>query len=265
MSADVRFFTVELNQKSHLGSFLLQKPSASPARGVMLGSSALSENMRESFLALLLIALTRTTSAQDERIRFVNEYIRGLSQVVELRVEATRTGSKEDTGKIAECVKNGSRLEVELGENVRMMRRITLSGQNKQSPETIARIWEQELAAYQKLTDMCTIFMQGPEPGLDYIAVEAEAPKVAANIEYLDRMLFQSSPLVCAALVGDQSDVAEDHPNRLILRRQERDELVATLNSSLPDIDKTNPGYLTSAAKVVKIFLTKSGHRTADE
>jgi hypothetical protein len=145
-----------------------------------------------------------------------------------------------------------------------MMRTLELPNQHKQSPEIIARIWEQEVAVYQKLTSMCAIFMQGANAGVDYSAIEAEAPKLAANIDDLDKKLFESSPLVCAALVTDTSD-AQGHSKHLILTRKERDEMVDALNSSLPEIDEKNPGYLTSGAKVLKIFLTKSGHRTADE
>src|SRR3954471_11783586 len=219
--------------------------------------------MRETFFALLLAA-TSASSTQNKPMRFVNEYIRELSKVVEVRADAARRGSTDETGRIADCVRNGTRLQFELGENVRMMRTIKLRNQHKKSPEVLAKIWEQELAVYKKLTSMCAIFMGGSNLGVDYSAIKAEAPKLAASIDDLDKTLFESSPLVCAALVSDIGR-SQRHSSALILTRKERDEMVAMLNSSFPEIDEKNPGYLTSGAKVIKLFLTKSGHRTSDE
>jgi len=141
------------------------------------------------------------------------------------------------------------------------MRSIKLPDQYRQSPETVARIWEQEGTVYQKLTEMCAVFMPGSTPAVDFSTIEAEAPRLAAKIDDLDRMLFESSPLVCDALLSDP----KGHSDHLILTRKERDEMVATLNSSFPAIDEKAPDYLTSSAKVLKIFLAKSGYRTADK
>jgi len=216
--------------------------------------------MLQSLFALLLAA-TSASPANHERTRFVNEYIRELSQVAELRADAARTGSTEETGRIADCVRNGTRLQSELEENSRTMRSIKLPNQYRQSPETVARIWEQEGTVYQKLTEMCAVFMPGSTPAVDFSTIEAEAPRLAAKIDDLDRMLFESSPLVCDALLSDP----KGHSDHLILTRKERDEMVATLNSSFPAIDEKAPDYLTSSAKVLKIFLAKSGYRTADK
>ena len=129
---------------------------------------------------------------------------------------------------------------------------------------TASQIWEQEVAVYQQLTNMCEIFTEGSKPGVDYNSIEGEAPKLAAKIADLDKMLFESSPLVCDALLSDAND-APEHSRHLLLTQKERDEMVATINSSLPEIDEKNPDYLTSGAKALKIFLTKSGHRMANE
>jgi hypothetical protein len=219
--------------------------------------------MLQSLFALLL-ASTLASPADHERTRFVNEYIRELGQVAQLRADAAQTGSTEQTGRIADCVRNGRRLQSELEKNSRTMRLIRLPDQHRQSPDTVARIWEQERTVYQKLTEMCAIFMPGSKPAADYSVIEAAAPKLAAKIDDLDRMLFKSSPLVCDALLSDTSSI-QGHSHHLILTRKERDEMVATLNSSFPAIDEKAPDYLTSSAKVLKIFLAKSGYRTADK
>jgi hypothetical protein len=219
--------------------------------------------MLQSLFALLLVTASASL-AKDERARFVNEYVRGLSQVADLRADAARTGSTEEMGRIADCVRNGTRLQSELEDISRTTRLIKLPGEHSQSPETLARIWEEEGTVYQKLTEMCVMFTPGSTPQVDYGAIEAEAPKLAAKIVELDRMLFESAPLVCDTLLSDASD-AQGHSDQLILTRKERDRIVATLNSSFPAIDEQNPGYLTSGAKVLKIFLARSGHRMADE
>lgn len=215
------------------------------------------------FHSLSFALLLASSPANHERTRFVMEYVRELSQVAELRADAARTGSTEETGRIADCIRNGTRLQSELEENARTIRSIKLPEHYRQSPQAVASIWEQEATAYQKLTEMCAIFMSRSAAAVDLSAIETEAPKLAAKIEELDRILFESSPLVCAVLLGNPSGTHR-HADRLVLTRKERDELVATLNSSFPAIDDKGADYLTSSAKVLKIFLANPGRRTAD-
>ena len=46
------------------------------------------------------------------------------------------------------------------------------------------------------------MLLSGPKPGVDYGAVAAEAPKITARLDYLDRVLFETaSPLVFMSLI----------------------------------------------------------------
>lgn len=65
---------------------------------------------------------------------------------------------------------------------------------------------------------MASAFVQGPKPGVDYRAMAAEAPKLTAMIEYVDKSVFQATPLIFATLIADKSD-SQGHMSRLRITR----------------------------------------------
>lgn len=221
--------------------------------------------MRGFAIAAFLVAASVPAHGQnEERKHFVNEYIRQLSQIVSIRAQAVKDMSPDPAGKMADCIRNGTRLALELGSNTSMMRSIKLTGEHARSPGLVAQIWDQEKGQYQAMDDLCSTMIAGPKPGVDYGPIAASAPKITANVEYLDQTLFEVSPLVFAALISDMPD-KQGHMSHLILTHKERDEMVRTLNVAFPLIDAKNPKYLTGAAKLIKEMLTTKGYKMADD
>ena len=64
-----------------------------------------------------------------------------------------------------------------------------------------------------------------------YGALTAEAPKITAGLEYIDRSLFQATPLIFATLIDMKPD-KQGHASRLIVTRAEREQLVRSLQTS---------------------------------
>jgi hypothetical protein len=220
--------------------------------------------VRGLLIGIVLLVAAPASAADEDRKYFVNEYVREVSQIVALRAQATKEMSPDASGKMADCIRDGTRFGLELGSDVSMMQKIKLTGEHAQSPGIVARIWDQERAQYQAMGELCETMMGGPKPGVDYGALAAKAPKITANVEYLDQTMFQASPLVAAALISDTPD-KQGHMSRMILTKKERDELVHTLNISFPEIDAKNPKYLTAIGWVLREYVSKKGYKMADE
>jgi hypothetical protein len=104
--------------------------------------------------------------------------------------------------------------------------------------------------------------MAGPKPNVDYGALAAEAPKLNAQLEFLDQALFQSTPLVFAALINQVPD-AQNHMSRLVITASERNALVHSLDTAFgKNLDAPNQNYIVSAGAVLKTYLTKKGYTT---
>jgi hypothetical protein len=62
-------------------------------------------------------------------------------------------------------------------------------------PETIAGFYEQKIEVHKQFIAIASAFVSGPKPGVDYGAMTADAPKLTAMLEYLDRAQFSGDAL----------------------------------------------------------------------
>ena len=108
--------------------------------------------------------------------------------------------------------------------------------------------------------------MSGPKPGVDYDALAAEAPKLTAEMEYIDTALFEASPLVFATLIDPVPD-ANNHMSKLIITNAERNKLIANINSEFgAKLDQKDQGHIIGAAWVLRAYLGKEkGYIASDE
>jgi hypothetical protein len=105
----------------------------------------------------------------------------------------------------------------------------------------------------------------GPKSGVDYGAMAADAPKLTAALEYIDRSLFQATPLIFATLIAEKPD-KEGHMSRLRITREERDKLVRSLQISFGDkMDAKEQPYFVSSASVLRNYLIKKGYKCSDD
>ena len=111
---------------------------------------------------------------------------------------------------------------------------------------------------------MSTAFLSGPEPGVDYAALAADAPKVTAHLEYVDRALFEATGAIFATLIDFRSDTQD--ASRLIVTRAERDRLVRDLQISFgKKLEQQDQNLIVSSASVLRDLLAKKGYKCSDE
>ena len=108
--------------------------------------------------------------------------------------------------------------------------------------------------------------ISGPKPGVDYDAIAAEAPKLTAEMEYIDTALFDASPLVFATLIDPVPDV-NNHMSKLIITKAQRNKLIADINSEFgTKLDQKDQGHIVGAAWVLRAYLGKEkGYSASDE
>ena len=141
-----------------------------------------------------------------------------------------------------------------------MIRQITLAPPLNELPSNISEIYDDKAAIHKKLSASCAEMMAGPKPNVDYGALAAEAPKLNAQLEFLDQALFHSTPLVFAALIDPVPD-AQNHMSRLVITASERNALVRSLDTAFgKKLDAPNQNYNVSAGAVLKAYLTKKGY-----
>jgi hypothetical protein len=132
-------------------------------------------------------------------------------------------------------------------------------------PDAIAGFYDQKTKVHSQFIAMATAFATGPKPGVDYSALAADAPKLTATLEYLDRSLFQATPLIFGMLIADKPD-SQGHMSRLRITRAERDGLVRSLQIDFDGkMDQTDQNCIVSSASVLRDYLIKKGYKCSDD
>ena len=215
-------------------------------------------------LAALLFSATGL-AAETSHLAFVSEYVREIGVNEELRELAAKELAEPGGDKNATMIRSGTRMVLELTSQIAVLKSMSLNPPFNDLPASIAALYEQKIEVYNQMIAMATAFIKGPQPGVDYGAMAAEAPKFTAMIEYLDRSLFQATPLIFATLIADKPD-NQGHMSRLRITRAERDGLVRSLQISFDNkMEQKDQNWTVSSATVLWDYLTKKGYKCSDD
>ena len=128
----------------------------------------------------------------------------------------------------------------------------------------IAKFYDYKYKIWQEISDNCSTFLTQKD-GVDYQQLAANAPKLTAQLEYIDKSIFQTIPLVFASLDDPRED-REKHLSHIVITKAERDTLVKSINSYFgKKLVAADQNYTVSAASVLRSYLIEKGYKTADE
>jgi hypothetical protein len=218
---------------------------------------------RFTAVALMLVALPlaaeppRATS-ETPQIEFVQEYIRELSHSEAERAAAEKELKQPGANPLGSAIHFATRMELELGTDISMMRQMRLSGEFVDVPGKIADFYAIKKAIYGRMRAIATEMMSGPKPGVDYGALAAEMPSLRAQLESIDETFVKTSMIVFLSLVDQRPD-SQGHLSHLVITKQQRKELLKTLQRDFgPKIDHGDTATaLVNSAGVLKDALRK--------
>jgi hypothetical protein len=211
---------------------------------------------------LLLWSPVTGVAAETSRLAFVSEYVRELGANENSRALGEREFAEPNAQQLPTMIRGSTRIVLELTAQVGILKRMTLSGRFVDLPANVAQFYEQKIDAHNRMIAMVSALLSGPKPGVDYGAITAEAPKITATLEYIDRALFEATPLIFATLIDEKPD-KEGHVSRLTITRAQRDDLVRKLQLSFGNkMEQADQNHIVSAATVL---LSKKGYKCSDE
>ena len=215
--------------------------------------------------ALVLWLPATQVAAETSHLAFVTEYVRELAANEEMRARGEKDMAEAGDDKNAAIIRSSTRIIFELNSQIAAMKRMTLDAPFDSLPGTIAQFYQFKIDEHQKAITLATAFLSGPKPDVDYGALAAEAPKMTAAVEYIDRSLFETTPLIFAMLIADKPD-NEGHMSRLRITRAQRDKLVRSLQINFGDkMERADQNYIVSAATVLRDYLVKKGYKCSDD
>lgn len=214
--------------------------------------------------ALLLWYPATASAAETSRLAFVTEYVRELGVNEDMRALAAREIA-EPTDKNAAIIRGSTRIVLELTAQIGILKGMNLNKPFDGLPRNIAEFYDQKIMVHNQFNAMATAFLSGPKPGVDYSAMMAEAPKLTATLEYIDRALLQATPLIFATLIDEKPD-KDGHVSRLTITRAQRDGLVRSLQISFgKKLDLSDQNFTVASASVLRDYLSRKDYKCSDE
>jgi hypothetical protein len=196
---------------------------------------------------------------------FVTEYIRELAAIENIRESGERE-LKEDTKAdvSSEAIHSSALFQLELRSQIKMLQSMRLKRPFDQLIPEITAFYQQEILIWQRIISISSAFLGGPKPGVDYAKLGTEMPKLRAQLEFIDKALFEASPSVFATLIDMKPD-SKNHTSHLIITKEERTKLLDDINTDFGSkLDAKAQNWTVSAASVLKGYLLKD-FKSSDE
>src|SRR5262249_23395097 len=206
-----------------------------------------------------------TEPPETSHLTFVTEYIGELAvieHVHELAEKELEQGTPNQ--KLSNSVYASTRFQLELGANVSQLKGMRLNPPFEKLIPSIITFNENKMTLHQRIIDISSEFLAGPKPDMDYGKLVAEVSQIRARLDYIDRALFEATPLIFATLLDRKPD-SKNHLSHLIITKAERAKLIHDLTSNFGSkLDQKEQNWTVSAASVLKAYFLKD-YKCSDE
>jgi hypothetical protein len=214
-------------------------------------------------------AAAKPAIKETPHLAFVTEYIRQLSAYQDIREKGEQENaeaqkSSDSSAIFTSLIHNSTLFQLELRTDIAQLKSMRLTDPFDFLIPNITEAYAEKIKLWQKMSDLGTAFIGGPQPGVDYNQLVAEMPKIRANLDYIDQTLFEAAPAVFATLIDTKPD-SQGHTSHLIISKAERETLIEKLDTDFGSkLDEKNQNYGVTAASVLKAYFLKD-FKSADE
>jgi hypothetical protein len=210
-----------------------------------------------------------TKQADTPPLVFVTEFVHQLVTNEDTRAEAEKefnlAREKAPTTMFLEAIHGSTEIQLELQEQIATLKTMHLSDQFDFLIPGIVGFYEQKIKLHQRMIDICSAFVGGPKPGIDYDQLVVEMPKLRAEMEQTDHFLMDVVPGVFGTLIDIKAD-SKGHCSHLVITREEKAKLVEDLTTGFGNkLGQKNPNFIVGSAQILKIGLTKKNFLSADD
>ncbi len=201
---------------------------------------------------------------ETSHLAFVTEDIRELAAIEDIRESGEKELKKDPNATFMSAIHTSTLFKLELGSQIRMLNGMRLDAPFDNLIPDITAFYEHKIVLWQRMVDISGDFIGGPKPGVDYDKLAAEMPEIRGQLDYIDKALFEATPVVFATLIDPKPD-SKNHTSHLIITKGERVTLLRTLSTDFGSrLDQKGQNYTVSAVSVLKSYLLKD-FRSSDE
>jgi hypothetical protein len=202
------------------------------------------------------------------RVQLASEFVRELEVIYRLQ----ETGEKElaednsGSGKLITGIRVGARTMIEMNESIGRLDGIAVDGRWAEFRDVLKELDSERIRIFREMNQMAKAMMSGPKPGVDYGAMAAHAPELTAELEQVDKSMFDMAKAMFFAVVDDQRLGPDGKLYHLLLTKKDRADMIQLIDNVFgSELEEKNPAYIVGAAWAIKFGLTRPNYKSADE
>ncbi len=205
-----------------------------------------------------LVAFASLSHAQETpRFEVMSEYVRQLLTMHDVQEAAARElkDAKDQNSMMMTSIGGSTRIKLELIRNINALKAMKIAPPFDSLAPNVIDLYGKKRELHDNLIQIASEFTAGPKPGVDYGNLAAAMPQITATLEYLDKALYDATPMFCLLLV-DQERETNGKLEHLVITSAQRKQLVSRLDRGFgAQFRAKNPNYNTGAALVIRDFL----------
>jgi hypothetical protein len=211
----------------------------------------------------LALPISVAAADENEAHRFVAEYIRELGATEHLN-DAAKVNPEEKNTAFLKCVRTDPQYGIELLAQIAILKTMKFSGDQAELLDTIMKANYKKISYYDAIKKACDTFVSGPKREVEYDHLFEQIAQITAKLEYIDKALFEASPLIFATLLDSTTDT-KNSIGRLVITNAERQDLISKIDAEFGNkLTQENQNYTVSSASSIKAYLKKD-FKSADE
>lgn len=225
-------------------------------------------------ISIYALIFSQSCNAQEtSHYNVVAEFIRELgdtktardSAMMEVAQNEGLEGEKKIQQTLIDAIHNCTKVDLQLNTSNYMLKSMYLEKPFETLIPSLITFNNQKIKLYEEMKDISKTIMSGPKPGVDYSVLAGRMPEIRAELEYVDKSIYQISPLIFALLIDDKPD-NQNRLSHLNITKDERNNLIKSIKnyfgSSLEEKDQT---WIASSAYLLRSQLTDQGYKSSDD
>jgi hypothetical protein len=211
----------------------------------------------------LLIAPVLVAAPQAQEtppFEVAREYVRELGELWAIQQEVDqemvqdKASADPQNRSLMTTIRHATRVNLALKTNIAILgkMRMTRPG-HEQTLGFLTSFYQRRIDLNNQLIQITTEFIV-PKNGVDYGKLAAQVPEITANMEDVDKGLFQITALVFMSFVDTKAD-SQNRANHLLITKDQRDRLVRNIENGFGANLNKDRRYVVSEADLFRMKL----------
>jgi len=188
------------------------------------------------------------------------EYVRELGEMWAIQQKADqelledKAAEDPQNSALMSTIRHATRVKLATKTSIAILQKMKMTRPgHEQTLGYLVSFYQQRIQLHDELIQIVTEFIV-PKAGVDYGKLVARVPEINAELEAVDKSLFQMTALIFMSFIDMKAD-SQNRANHLLVTKEQRDNLVGRIDNSFGASLEHDRRYVVSDANLLKMKL----------